>query len=75
VVNFKPDSDVQDSHRWEAGDRRLVDVVAGIGMHDTAAFHDQDAVGHIEDEAQHLLADDDADVADAADIRSGRARS
>ena len=50
-----------DSHREEAGDRRFIDVIAGVGMHDAAALHDQDAVGDIEHEAQHLLADHDAD--------------
>ena len=66
-------SAMQGSHREEAGDRRLVDLVAGVGMHDAAAFHDQDAVGDVEHEAQHLLADHDADVADACGFRAGAA--
>src|SRR5437899_1598359 len=41
---------------------------ASIGMHDTATLHDQDMVGDVEHEAQHLLAYDDAEIADAADV-------
>ena len=54
--------------REEARDRRLVDVLAGVGMHDAAVLHDEDAVGDIEHEAQHLLADDDAEIAQVADV-------
>src|SRR6202035_2966483 len=39
-----------------------------VGMHDPAAFHHEDAVGDIENEAQHLLADDDTKIADTADV-------
>src|SRR3954466_4769812 len=56
------------SDRQEAGDRRFVDMLAAVGVHDPAALHDEDAVGDVEDEAQHLLADDDAEIADAADV-------
>src|SRR5215470_7585463 len=41
---------------------------AHVRMHNTAALHDQDAVGDVEHEAQHLLADDDAEIADAANV-------
>ena len=44
-------------------------------MDDAAAFHDQNAVGDVENEAQHLLADHDADIAEVADLRSSRAMS
>src|SRR5216683_6015330 len=53
--------DVTDfSDREELRDRRFVDVIAGIGVDDAAVFHHQDAIGDVEDEAQHLLADHDA---------------
>src|SRR5437899_7888073 len=41
---------------------------ASVGMYNAAALHDEDAVGDVKHEAQHLLADDDAEIADAADI-------
>src|SRR5215470_6390949 len=43
-------------------------MIARVRMHDAAAFHHENAVGDIEHEAQHLLADDDAEIADAANV-------
>src|SRR5215510_4803406 len=43
-------------------------MVTRVGMHDAAAFHHENAVGDVEHEAQHLLADDNAEIADAANV-------
>ena len=56
------------SDRQETSNRRLIDMLANVGMHDPAAFHHEDAVGDIENETQHLLADDDTKIADTADV-------
>src|SRR4051812_36606688 len=37
-------------------------------MHDAAALHHENAVGNVEHEAQHLLADDNAEIADTANV-------
>ena len=44
----------------------LVDAVAGVAVDDAAVLHHQDAVGDFEDEAQHLLAHHDAQIAHLA---------
>src|SRR5260370_31203198 len=56
------------SDREELRDGGLVDAVAGIAVDDASILHHQDAVGDFENEAQHLLAHHDGEIAHLADL-------
>src|SRR5262245_2069128 len=59
---------VDQLNREKAGDPRLVDVLTRVSVHEAAPLHGDARVGDVEHEAQYLLADDNAEIADAADV-------